>query len=87
MEWPDERVGGGMNKDRRKKLETLKEQIGEIRGALEALRDEEQDYRDNMPENMADGERGNKADEVISAMEEAISSLESAEESIEEAVA
>lgn len=54
------------------------------KGEIEAVRDEEQEYKDNMPENMQQGEKGERADAAISALEEAISVLEDAAGKIEE---
>lgn len=45
----------------------------------EELRDELQNWRDNIPENMSDGEKANQLDEAISNLEEFISNMESAE--------
>ena len=53
---------------------------------MEELQEEEEDYRDNMPENMQGGERYEKADEVASNLEDAVGSLEDAISSIEAAI-
>ena len=60
-----------MNKDRRAAIETLK--------------DKEQDYYDNMPESFQGGEKGERASEVVSVMEDAVSSLDDAISSLESA--
>ena len=59
------------------------EQIEELKNDLECLRDEEQEYLDNMPENMQSGEKYEKAENAIYEMEEAISNLEYALENID----
>lgn len=61
-----------MNKERRKRIEDLKSE-------LETIRDEEQEYYDNMPENMQNGEKGDTAQSNVSSLEEAINNLESIE--------
>lgn len=73
-----------MNNARRKQIEDVKVRIAEllsqaeeIKTDVEAIRDEEQDYRDNMPESFADGEKGEKADTAIEALEQVIEDLES----------
>lgn len=73
-----------MNNARRKQIETIKARIAallsqaeDIKNDVEAIRDEEQDYRDNMPESFADGEKGEKADAAIEALEQVIEDLES----------
>lgn len=65
-----------MNKDRRKALEELSSRLGEIVGELESLRDEEQEYFDNMPESLQGGDRGSDAEQAIGSMETALDLLE-----------
>lgn len=50
--------------------------VDDARGDLETLRDEEQDYYDNMPEGFKQGSRGDAAQSAIDALETAISQLE-----------
>lgn len=76
-----------MNKSRRKALTDIAEKIDSIKGRIEELREEEQDYLDNMPENLQDSENAYKADSAISSMDEAIYSLEEVMGSLEEAAA
>lgn len=45
---------------------------------LEGARDDEQEYHDNVPESMQQGEKGERTQEIIDELEEAISSLKSA---------
>lgn len=73
-----------MNKMRRKQIESIKARIGalvvdaeELKAEVEAVRDEEQEYRDNLPESMAEGDKGEKADTAIEALEQVIQDLES----------
>lgn len=79
-----------MNKDRRKALDTILARYGQLyaelestgsrfddlRSELESLRDEEQDYYDNMPESLRDGEKANSALSAIESMENAIVLIE-----------
>ena len=72
-----------MNKERRKQIEAIKGRIesllseaASIQTDVEAIRDEEQEYRDNMPDSLADGEQGQKAETAISALEQVIEDLE-----------
>ena len=44
---------------------------------MEAIRDDEQEYRDNMPESFGEGEKGEKANAAIAALEQVIEDLES----------
>lgn len=74
-----------MNKDRRQQLEKLIGELDDIKNQVEALRDEEQDYYDNMPESLQGGEKGDIATEAISQLDEAISNIEYAIDNIETA--
>ena len=81
-----------MNKNRRKELmEWVKKadawitQGEELKSKLECICSDEQDYFDNMPENLQGSMRGMDAEEAIDAMNEAIQSMDNAIEAAEEA--
>ena len=76
-----------MNNVRRKALSTLRDTIEDAKSALEALKDEEQEYYDNMPESLQGGEKASAAENAVSMMDDAIDSLETAVSSIDEAQA
>ena len=72
-----------MNNNRRKDIdkaialvEALKGQIEEVTSAIETIKDEEEEYKDNMPESLQSSERYETADAAVSALEEALSPLE-----------
>lgn len=76
-----------MNKARRKALDEVISKIEEAKELLENLQEEEEEYRDNMPENLQGSERYEAADaavdnmsSAVDALDEAISSIESAQE-------
>lgn len=76
-----------MNKARRKALDEVISKIEEAKELLENLQAEEEEYRDNMPENLQGSERYGVADaaadnmnSAVDALDEAISSIESAQE-------
>lgn len=73
-----------MNKVRRKELQELYDIISEAKDSLEMLHDEEE-YKDNMPENLQSSERYEKAEAAVDALDSAVSSLEEALDYIEEA--
>ena len=61
-----------MNKTRRSNLEQLAETIGNLKDQLdnaktdiEALKEEEEEYRDNMPENLQSSSRYEMAEERL----------------------
>lgn len=74
-----------MNNLRRKTLQNLYDIIANAKDNLDEVRDEEECYKDNMPENLQGSERYERSEEAIDALESAISSLEDALDSIEEA--
>ncbi len=75
-----------MNNDRRKALSAIIAQIEALEAILEYLTDEEREALENLPVSMAEGERGARMDEAISAMESAAVSLEEARNQISGAV-
>ena len=81
-----------MNKNRRnelmewvKKADAWITQGEELKSKLENICSDEQDYFDNMPENLQSSMRAMDAEEAIDAMNEAIASMDSAIEAAEEA--
>ena len=58
----------------------------ELKGSLEDLQAEEEEYRDSIPENMQESERYEKADEACDNLSSAVDSLEEAISSIEAAI-
>lgn len=75
-----------MNKTRRQQLRKWLEDMENIKSELETICSDEQDYFDNMPENLQGGQKGMDAEEFIEQMEEAVSSIEDAISVIEEIV-
>lgn len=71
-----------MNKARRKRIEEIVGNIIDCREELEAIRDEEQDYLDNMPENLQNSERAEIASETIDNIDYALDSLIEAEDNL-----
>jgi len=76
-----------MNKTRRKALEELLDKIAEIRNLVEAIKDEEEEYRDNIPENLQGSKRYETAEAACDVLCEAVDLLEEAANKIEEVVA
>ena len=81
-----------MNKNRRnelrnwvKKAEEWSSKGEELKRELENICSDEQDYFDNMPENLQGSTRGMDAEEAIDAMNDAISSMDDAIEAANEA--
>lgn len=71
-----------MNAQRRKTLAALRDRMTELQSQVTTLAEdlqdvcnEEQDYFDNMPESLQDGDKGQKAQAAIDLMENLISEL------------
>lgn len=65
-----------MNAARRKEIEKARGLIEEAKQILEQAQSEEDDYYGNMPENMQQGDKGQKAEQAASELQEAVDSLD-----------
>lgn len=65
-----------MNKSRRQRIRDVRKEIENCKENLQKILDEEQDYFDNMPENLQGSIRGSDSEEAIDAMESCIEDLE-----------
>ena len=74
-----------MNKMRRKESDKVISLIEEAKSMTENIMSEEEDYRDNMPENLQSSMKYDTAEEAIDNMQDAIDSLEEAIDSLNEA--
>lgn len=75
-----------MNKDRRARIQALINKLEDIKEDIDFIKDEEQEYYDNMPENFQMGEKGDKAQEAIDNLDYAYSSIDEVVEYLEEAL-
>ena len=65
-----------MNKARRKNIQDVVGQLEDLKSALEDVLHEEEEYRDNIPENLQGSERYEKADEACDTLSGAVDGLE-----------
>ncbi len=65
-----------MNKQRRKTIDGIIEALEAIKSDIEVVYDEEAEYRDNIPENMQDGEKYEQADAACDELDTAMSSID-----------
>lgn len=65
-----------MNKTRRKSIQDVASQLEELKSTLEDIQGEEEEYRDNIPENLQGSERYEKADEACDTLSGAVDGLE-----------
>ena len=73
-----------MNKARRKSIQDVADQLTELKSTLEGIQGEEEEYRDNIPENLQGSARYEAADEACDALSEAVDGLEDIVTSLEE---
>jgi phage shock protein A len=82
-----------MNKARRKDINKLIEKLQSLQGDLEVLMEElenikteEEDYLDNIPENLQSSERYEKAENAVDNLETAYGELEEMRDRIDDVV-
>lgn len=64
-------------------FDTASGKMGDAVTNIETAKSEEEEYKENMPDNMKDGEKGSAADEAISNLEDAYGNFETAQENID----
>lgn len=71
-----------MNRERRRKIRSVVKRLGSCANDLSAIKDDEDEARENMPENLQGGEAyctseemSDKIDDALSDMQEAIDTL------------
>lgn len=75
-----------MNKIRRKALQEIYDKLSDLREELETIKDEEDESRENMPENLQGSERYEQSEAASGNIDEAMEYLSSACDSIESAM-
>jgi vacuolar-type H+-ATPase subunit E/Vma4 len=67
-----------MNKDRRARIQKIIDQVEELWEWVDGIKSEEEEYFDNMPEGLQQGEKGSAAEAAIDTLDEALDNLSSA---------
>ena len=73
-----------MNRQRRKRLTEAFEKVSEDMEILEAVKEEENESYENLPDNFRDGDRGEEMQGYIEMLEEAYGYLDDANSVIEQ---
>lgn len=76
-----------MNKERRKQINALIGELDDILSRINVIREEENEYYENMSDNMKDSDKGIAASGAVAALEVAQSAIEDAKASLDEALA
>ncbi len=74
-----------MNNQRRKGIEAVLNELADLRSRIETIQSEEQDAYDNMPEGLQQSERGQKAEESCSRLEDALTAFDDLESALNDA--
>lgn len=72
-----------MNKDRRKRVDDLMVQLTDISSEIEAIKEEEQEAYDNLPESFQAGEKGDNMQNAIESLDEAENAVDEAQHALE----
>ncbi len=75
-----------MNKKRRDKLREVEGGLSKCLTLLESICEEEQEYMDNIPENLQSSERYSSAEECVDHINESIDSVNDAIDGITQAI-
>lgn len=65
-----------MNKARRKEIENIVEKLEELQSDIESVLSDEQDYLDNIPENLQGSERYETAEMAVDELQSAYDTIE-----------
>lgn len=74
-----------MNNQRREEIQAVIDELAALRSRVEDLQNEEQESYDNMPEGLQQSERGEKAEQAASRLEDALTAFDEIEEALNEA--
>lgn len=72
-----------MNKQRRKEIQTISNDLIPLMTSIEDLLAEEQDYLDNISENLQSSEKAKIAENAISNLEEALDNIRECVDNLE----
>lgn len=75
-----------MNKNRRKELRQWNEKIEALKDELENILMDEQEYYDNIPENLQYSSRAEDSETAIGCLEEALDIIDEVIDKIEESI-
>ncbi len=76
-----------MNANRRKRIKAINDKLCTLVCDVQAIKDEEQEYLDNMPESLQGGDKAEAAEAAITALDEVVTDLEELMSDLDEAAA
>lgn len=75
-----------MDNHRRKTIELIVESLDTVFSEIEVVESEEQEYLDNMPENLVGSERYERSEEALSSISEAEAAVQEAIDNLNSAI-
>ena len=75
-----------MNKNRRKRLTELMDELHDLKDELEILTEEEEEYLDSIPENLQGSEKYEKAEGACDSLRSAVDTFDEVLSYIEDAI-
>ena len=75
-----------MNNQRRKEIKKIIDRLDIIKNEVEQICNDEEDYHDNIPENLQDSDRAMSSEEVIDNLNEVLENIENAIDNLESAM-
>jgi len=75
-----------MNNTRRKAIKAIMDRLQDLMDDIEALKDEEQEAYDNLPESIQNSERGEAMDSAIYNLDDAAENVQLVLDALEEAM-
>lgn len=76
-----------MNAQRRKEIQTVLNELADLRSRVETLQNDEQEAFDNMPESLQQSDRGQASEGAASSLENSLTAFDEIESSLNEASA
>ena len=76
-----------MNKERRKAIQEVMEELETLKSKIEEIQNDEQEAYDNLPESLQYSERGEAMESAIENLESAYNEIDSIIDNLEEAQA
>ncbi len=74
-----------MNNQRRKAIDDILNELADLRSRLETGQSDEQDAYDNLPESIKDSERGEKAEQACSYLDDALTAFDEIDSALNDA--
>lgn len=75
-----------MNANRRKQIAEVLNEIADLRSRIDSVKSDEQDAFDNMPEGLQQSDRGQKAEEACSCLDNVLSAFDEIESDLNTAM-